>query len=61
MFGMYLKIVGNVFSSTYLGTMITAFVMKKNEDKNYMLQYIVQERKMWREDIRTETEKFCML
>ena len=46
-----------VLGSTLLGSLITAFVTKKNADKNQMMQYIVQERKKWRDDIRSETEK----
>lgn len=43
-----------ILGSTGIGSIIAAIVTKNNSDKGQVAQYIVQERKKWRDDLRSE-------
>lgn len=48
------SILAIILGSAGIGSIIAAMVTKNNSDKGQVAQYIVQERKKWRDDLRNE-------
>lgn len=58
---MNIEIISAIISSSFITALITSFFNKKAQDKEHLMNYVVQERKQWRDFIRKKSIKFISL